>query len=426
MNSMDIKEKPTFEVLDGIRLAYQFYAKRGGLFDVLPSDVLGRIIPQIHPRQTVDAWAVDDAVCVGEIKLPYKIYTLDVQDDSLVCFGRKQKCTDIYALHHIDLTHFRSDTLLYSAGHCNARVPALVVCKNVLVFRDGDRELVFWDKNTGKESFKCAKVLDFVCHATLPLCVSIREDWALQIHNLDTGKEELFIYRRGFFGGAQKSEYFLVWHPTKPIFAMSHNGWIKTFRLNGQSERSINSFQGKPCFSYNGDMIWGRDEHALRSIAAVFTPEQVKQERSFKKHDIKDLSVESAGDDCFLAQHISSGELSLHSIEGVEVKPMTCLNGFKKEIYRLPRNHDYRLITIDELADSQDANIVHSMLKIYVPRSYARMEHYCLFKAALKAEETGLDVDWNLFKKIDQLFLQETGQHYAYFKKLMRDKGMLS
>lgn len=441
---MDVEKKPTFNVLDGIRLAHQFYAKRDiyqkkePCFGSLPNEMQHRIMAQVHPRQTVDAYFSDDVICVGEKKLPHKIYNFAVQHDSLA-YVRQTRSNIFYAVHHMNLAKFvDNDVSLVDAVSADA--PNVGLCSDNVLYQNSDEHIV----KTNKYSCYATSVLlcdtkggsirvsCIACHASLPFCVSIGNDRVLRMHNVETKKLEHERDVRYFFGDPHDDLYAIAWHPTQPIFAVSKNGWILISSLNKLRCGDGDNFEGKPCFSYDGNKIWGQSNSKLRVIAGTneYLPQHCKEELSKDKKSIiiNNAAIESVGDDYALTRDNNAEHpFSLHSLhDAAAKKEIKSLSGLKGKLCRLPDNHDYRLFVIDEVTDPSDvSSSVHSVITIYVPNSRARMEHYCLFNAALEAEKTERAIDWNLFKKADQKLLQQTAEHYSYFKTLMNNKKLL-
>lgn len=437
---MDVEEKPTFNVLDGIRLAHQFYAKRDiykkqePCFSSLPDEIQGRITAQAHPRQTVDAYFSDDLICVGEKKLPHKIYNFAVQDDSLAYASELSDSE--YSLKHMSLETFLHSAVVYELSNANAKILPLALCGgNILyqsVFIGTNNQVFILNKNflTSWRLFNVAgapiSCLAFACHAHLPLCVSIGEDRVLRVHNVET--QELMYERdvRNFFGNSHDDLYAIALHPTKPICAVSKNDWIFVHGLNSLRCDAENHFGGKPCFSYDGNKIWGQSNSKLKWVGSTY--EYLSKSRAgIDKKDItvNNAAIESFGDDYVLIRDNATHVFSLQSLHDDTNKVITSLSGFNGKLHKLPDNHDYRLFIIDEVIDPKDTSSVQSIIKIFVPNSRARMEHYCLFNAALEAEKTNRAIDWNLFKKADQQLVQQTVLHYPYFKKLMLKNKLL-
>ncbi len=440
INAAQLEKKLTFEVLDGIRLAHQLHAQRGGLFDQLPVDILaGDIIPQIHPRQTVDAWCSDDLVSVREIKVPYKIYKFDVRDDTLVCFVRGRHTDEgCYELLSINLVKGKYTVATYQyAPNRSIEIPSVVLRNNKIIVGDGLGLLYVHEKNLVVGNRTIVNIRNdylrisasVTWHTILPLCISIDIENILRVFNLDLAKE---VYTRALtnFPNKPLRNYYFTWHPTKEIFAFSYDNYFLVRNIATSQDFQQNNFEGKACFSYNGHKmcgksgnIWGGD-----TLQELFFNEDgfVPGVKHPLMKGIKGSTLESFGDNYFLTRESVVGTFSLRALEGSAAQELTSLKGLHNKLYRLPDNHDYRIFVIDEVENPENKDEVRSIIKISVPRSHASMAHFCLFNAALKAEEEDKEVDWVLFKKADVDFLKQTAEYYSYFKKIMIEKGILS
>jgi len=456
--SMDVEPTaPNALTQQWLELAYDFHTKQSH-FKPLPAEVQGIITAQVHPRQTIDELSSDHFMFVRQITIPHIIASWHMKDDAFVYFTQtaRHDWSTFYDMYHLDLTYGVHTRILKNNAMIETeQIPSLVLSSHSVVFNAGYESLDVMNFTKSLKNPSVAKpwLLDahikgyqaFACHPTLPLCAIIDGDSRWKIYDLAKKKMldsydindgmDTELVRNGIFENLQ-------WHPTLPIVlaTQSHSDGstdVYNFKIteDGITGGCSYGLRGALCISLENKVWGGRGEPfgrilPLSGLLAInYSASTTKQ-----PHYCSNRTLKAVGEDYYLtedhtAEKPEGGNFSLHAIKTEKSQKLTCFTNYTKQFSRLPQNYDYRYLTI-----AVDGQHKKSTLSIAVPASQACIEHYCVFQAALSAEQAeeklqdGCDSDderealntWRLFAgaKYKNLILA-TAQHYPHFKKLM-------
>lgn len=430
--SMDFPEKPKSTVEAWLQLACDLREGKIGLFHTLPSDIQGRIFAQIHPRQSLDEWSSDNAMCVREILVPHHICSFDVAGDHMAYFAKKDGYIDAYDPHYLDLDYGHDRTLCEKGlnGCYGDAIPSIALCGDKIIYEGHKKDLWYMDKNGDGRDIGYIKLNDDVfawaCHPTLSLCV------AVTLCTRGTGNSKVYIFTMQkdgphikkydhIFVGSKIS--YLQWEYNRKFLTLTDNknGFYLINEEKGEFYSWSRDFKGNSYFSFNGDSVVVK-----RVNNEVFKHKILKYKSNdnyIHTSDHPHCILRGFGESMFLmetADENGKGDNTfiMKSKNANDIK-MTSFSGCKG-LHRLPRNHDYRYITIEPSVNKYDATKTDSKISLFVPGSTVCFQHYCMMQALMEADKSENAVDMDLFKKPElKNLVDETAAHYAFFKKKM-------
>lgn len=415
MYSMEQEQKPTPIVHDWMQLACDAHYSKN-LFHDLPEDIQGHIFAQIHPRQTIDEWLSNDAVCIEQITVPDKIDCFDIYNDLFLyaCQNSSTKTTEIYYVDLAtgnnspfgDVWEFGLPISDISIGN-RGKYALLKTLYNNLITTSLHNLLRYGQNHNSLLNNKI-----FSCHTQLPFAATINKKGDLYIHAL--GQEYTAYKGPGFIG----EPIFLTWHPTQPILAVAHKKRIAVHNMenNSSMKNDMKSNFESLHFTFDGSLSWTLKRNKHMYTAAYMSDILCS---SYKKvpitYNIKKFTAKMIGDSVLLLQNKQQDNNKKTSYVLQSIKAHKQLPAFDTtHKYKLPRNHDYRYVTVDLSTDNKKSTV-----SIFVPRSKVLLPHYCIMKAALEAKKTDNQANWNLFNKPEYTTLvHETAKYYSYFARL--------
>jgi hypothetical protein len=401
----------------------------------VPTDVQDKIFAQIHPRQTIDEWKSDDAICVRELTISDYIYSFDIRDDTLTYFSKKHRWDNTYELHTVDLV--TGDNCSYgnqSGTFHTERIPNIALCGNAVVFDDDQVRLMAYDFKNNKSEF-LKWVLEpivhrgFRCHTHLPLCASFNVNGVARVHDAETGQ---IISNLGFILTDAVRGCHFAWHPTHAILAVTGAGQLLVFDIPNKKviERIDTTISREPHFLLSDDIAVFMYKGAIcesghRIDSGVKRTRKKEMPRTFVREmgdtmvlaELKSDYIQSEKTKCYLQplspdkkSILSNGEIPIHAFNT------------DATFYQLPRHNDYRFITLKASLPINDHTNTTTAITVFVPRSRVRLQHYCIMQAALAALKTNRSVDWALFKRpVFAPLIQETAERYAFFATVKKE-----
>jgi hypothetical protein len=445
---MDIDDtpEPVSRTQQWLNLAFDFHSYPAHFktyFKTLNEDAQGRIIAQVPPRQTIDELVSDHFILVRELTVPHIIASWDIKDDNFVYYTKKECDTkldedeDHFDMYHLDLAYGQNTQILKNETIYANQRPKLAICSDSVVFercREGlsmlklenpEERTLLACKNTG--------YANFACHQTLPLFAIVDTEEIVEIYNAD---EQIMTFRTSFHSSPSLHPYeHLQWHPTLPVvittaICISGASYLHYIWLHENSTKATsgdhNHFYGAPSISYDGNTIWGSDGQKYSKITrgCKSCAHTNRENQTFPN---KNRALRAVGEQYYLTEdkieNSESTRFTLRSTETKEVvREITSFKNHNATFSRLPQNHDYRYMTI-----TIDKQKPKSTISIAVPASQACIEHYCMFQAALSAEEAANTESWDLFKKpAYHNLITATATHYPHFKRLMEKNNIMN
>jgi hypothetical protein len=423
--------EPTPAVVEWLVLARQAQKSTDSSFNKLPKEIQGFIFAQIHPRQTVDEWMQNDPLCVQKFTVPGIIYSFNVLDDHCAYLSKQKEGDTNYAVNYLNLVNgsHRQCCTTY-AGRPGARTPDIALCGDKIVYEDYQRSLFItdfkgkslqWLQKAASPFAHSVITKTYQCHSNLPLVALVDIRGVLWVHNVnDCTIVDGFYNKNNSF----THECSLQWHPTLPILAIAHNRSLIIIDSIKKTCLPFENCFGWPQFSFDGNQVFmGNDEKLMRiNYSQVFTS-RVGTGKNFS-----DVIIRSKGDSVLLLENKKNSFDSGHKtirLRSLYTDEETVLGKFNtsKGIYRLPRNHDYRLITTErEEVNGDTANVNQkTTISVFVPRSQACLQNYIMFQAGLAAFEAQNSVDWQLFRlKKYETLVSETAQCYSFFAQFKK------